>query len=88
MPGTRPGRAPAKRAHACSRLRTTKPAGFSASAVIFGVALALVGGEKGERVTSLIDAVDHRGVDRHQRRLGVEIVALFLSLRVLDLVQD
>ena len=39
MPGTSPGDAPAKRAQACSRLRTTKPAGFSASEATLATSL-------------------------------------------------
>ena len=39
MPGTRPGGAEAKRAQACSRLSTTKPAGFSASDATFATSL-------------------------------------------------
>ena len=39
MPGSEPGRRSAKRAHASSRLSTTKPAGFSASEATFATSL-------------------------------------------------
>ena len=35
MPGISPGGEPPKRSHACSRVRTTKPSGFSASEATF-----------------------------------------------------
>ena len=35
IPGIRPGGEPPKRSHACSRVRTTKPFGFSASEATF-----------------------------------------------------
>ena len=39
MPGTSPGGACAKREQACSRVSTTKPAGFSASEATFATSL-------------------------------------------------
>ena len=39
MPGTSAGERPAKRSHACSRVSTTKPAGFSASEATFATSL-------------------------------------------------
>jgi len=39
IPGSSPGGEPAKRSHACSRLSTTKPAGFSASDATFATSL-------------------------------------------------
>ena len=39
IPGTSPGEACAKRAHACARLSTTNPAGFSASEATFATSL-------------------------------------------------
>ncbi len=75
MPGTRPGGEEAKRAHACSRLSTTKPAGFSASEATF--ATSLLGPMPTEHVSSrggpdLGDEPAHRRARREQP-LDVEV---------------
>ena len=69
MPGTSPGGAAAKRAQACSRLSTTKPAGFSASEAT--LATSLLGPMPTEHVSCVVlrdlgDEPAHGGARREQ----------------------
>ena len=67
--GQQPRRASAKRSHACSRVSTTKPCGFSASEATFATSRFGPMPTEAARPVSALDLGDqppHRGARRHQ----------------------
>ena len=84
MPGTRPGGAEAKRAHACSRVSTTNPAGFSASEATF--ATSLFGPMPTEQVSCIValDLGDQPAHRRARREQAVEVQVGLVEAHHLD----